>query len=140
MKVLFRPLKESDHNFILSTWLKCEKSDGLDFKCQPRIFYRCHEEEIKRILETSGGFVACPDDDHGQILGYAVLSGNCLHFAYTKVLYRRHGIFKGLIAACGNPSEYSRAVRMCLLVKKYLGKYNPYRFWRDNGKEKDKTN
>jgi len=132
MKITTRPICEADHNFILSTWLKCEKMDRLDFKCSPGLFYSEHEKEIKRVLNSCSGLVACPDDDNTQIFAYIIYSGRCTHFAYTKALYRKMGMFRRLFCESGEPSEYSRAVRTVLSLRKYFKEYNPYKFWRGN--------
>mgnify|MGYP006270041487 CR=1 FL=1 len=95
-----RDLLEWDVNFIYQTWLK-GLYYGSDFWKQMKgdTYYSTYKRLIERILVTPGTKVkiACLKEDPEVVIGYAVYTGDTLHWAFVKPQWRKMGIAKAII-------------------------------------------
>ena len=102
MIVLYRPGVAADLDFILSSWLRsCRNRHYFDAWDNDAYYndasgFQAWVKAVLRRPETVQT-IACPDDDEGQILGYAVTGPNVLHYVYVKQPFRKGGIAKGLV-------------------------------------------
>lgn len=127
-----RPMREGDVNFILSTWLRSYyeelKRNGSKGVAYPKddVFFQGHQAEIKaRLSEMSVKVCVAPDDDN-QIIGWAAIEGDTVHYVYVKQVFRQMGVARNLLSE-HNFADYSHHTRF----SKYLNKglvYDPYRF------------
>jgi GNAT superfamily N-acetyltransferase len=145
--ILIREYKPEDRSFIISTWLKGNYSQMAAYRVAANYFvkpvseayFKHHGAIIERILNdpTTTIFVACNEEDQGQIFGYAIMGDDCFHWVYTKQVYRRNGIAKKLLEAC-DFSECSIASHMSndfgFLSKYFKQKvnFNPYIIQKDD--------
>lgn len=132
-----RPLRESDMNLVLSTWLKSfyealkYYSGGSIRVPYPRddIFFQGHQAKIKALLLTpSVKCMVCvaPDEDN-QILGWTVYDHETVHYVYVKHFVRKMGIGKKLRECAGTALKYSHHTKHSRYLNKGLT-YDPYRF------------
>lgn len=133
-----RPLKDSDYNFVLSTWLK-SYYEALKYYASgsvrapyPKddIFFQGHQAKIKGLLLTPGVqclIMTAPDDDN-QIIGWAVFDEGALHYIYVKHVFRRLGVGKKLREAVTAPvTIYSHHTKFSRHVNQGLT-FDPYKF------------
>lgn len=91
---------ETDINFIFSTWLK-----GLRFgndwflAIDSQTYFHNYQKVIEAIIAKPQTTIpiACFKEDPGVILAYAVLTGDKLHWAFTKPAWRQMGLAKSII-------------------------------------------
>lgn len=127
-----RPMIDGDVNFILSTWLKSYyealRHYGAKGCPYPKddVFFQGHQEAIKDTLKTSQALVCVAPDDDNQIIGYAVLNGNCAHYVYVKQVFRQMGVAKALLKDA-KLTSYSHHTRHARHINKGLT-YDPYKF------------
>lgn len=99
--IRFRYYRDSDENFVYSTWLNALYFGNLWFGQIPeKIFNYNYRQFIKKILSTDGVLccIVCLREDEDVILGYSVSNGNdILHWIYIKEAWRKKGIAKLLI-------------------------------------------
>jgi GNAT superfamily N-acetyltransferase len=141
--ILIREAIESDHAFILATWLRSAYAatsktvnDNKVIKLiKPDIFFREHQELIKQILSDNKTFtyVACAEDYQDQLFGYICVHGDCLHYLYVKQPYRKNGVATKLIEEIGSDSIINHSHwsgDFVHLSRKIKSSYNPYIFFR----------
>lgn len=80
---------------------------------------------INRLIDRSEIFVAHAAGVPDEILGYAVIEGDVLHYTYVKSVYRRHGIARGLVRS--RAKRYTHRTRLGEKIAKALNLgYDPY--------------
>ena len=127
-KFVVRPYIASDKNFILSSWLK-----GLYFgndwfsEIPANIFFKNYQKVLETILghpDTELSVATLPDADD-VILGYAVHSGDTLHWVFIKGAWRKLGIARALvpkrITTVSHLTETGRSLK-----HKYKYIFNPF--------------
>lgn len=90
--------KETDTPLIYASWRNATWFDShTDDEIDPK-FFRLKTKEIKTALSDLTAIVriACLQNNHDQIIGYAVLNGSTIQFVYVKLDYRKQGIAKML--------------------------------------------
>lgn len=127
--LILRPANESDKNFLLSTWLKSYYVHGNAYrKPNQTIYYKEHQEFIKRKLESCIVTIATTTEDETQIIGYIVNDPECTHYLYVKNLFRGFGIAKKLMEGNKRPT-YSHHTSYSDQVNKGMS-YDPYSFYK----------
>lgn len=123
----------SDVPFIFSTWLRGYRRSSFARPIPSATFFSIHHQVIERILSrpSTQVYVACAPDDHDSILAYVVSEPQVLHWLYTKMLYRGHGLAKALIKESGlDPADmtFTHLSEMGpeLQARYPHAKYNPY--------------
>lgn len=130
-----RPMKSGDTNFILSTWLKSyydtltTYSKKAQAKIAPpnEVFFKEHQEKIKKVLESANTLICTAPDDDNQIIGYIVTESGTLHFCYVKHVFRKFGVAKRLRLQVGKLENYSHHTPLSKYINKDLI-FNPYKF------------
>lgn len=102
-QVKTRAAKESDANFILSTWLKSYRESDFAKSIPNEIYFSFHQTLINRILtnENTALTILCTPEDEDQILGYIVYNTKApiIFFTYIKYTFRRLGFGNMLFSA-----------------------------------------
>jgi len=125
--LILRPANETDTNFLLSTWLKSYYVHGNAYrKPNQSIYYKEHQDLVKKRLATSSVTVATTSEDETQIIGYIVCDADCIHYLYVKNIFRGFGIAKKLLAGNWRDS-YSHHTAYSDQVNKGM-QFNPYLF------------
>jgi GNAT superfamily N-acetyltransferase len=97
--VVLRPVRESDLNFIRSSWLKSYRP--LYTMVPNPVYYAVYHGVVEGLLArpTSRTVVACASDHDDHILGYACAepTEQRFHWAYVKEPFRRIGIGRALV-------------------------------------------
>lgn len=132
--ITIRPVRDTDINFILSTWLREYKQSDICRRMRDREYFDSYEPMIKEVLARSSPLIACFSSDEDVIAGYLVREyqsdANCIHFAFTKDSLRKMGIFKSLIKEANFTggvyfTHWTSPVNS--LINKYDFIYNPWR-------------
>lgn len=144
-QITFRPVKESDLNYIYSSWLEDYLSSHhtkvKTYKLQSHValmpknlYYKEQRELIAKILKKSKVIVACNTEDEEQIFGYIVYRSlgletelTILSWVYVRPIYRSFGICKKLIEKAG-PIDVVTHVTPARrwFLKQYNLIFNPY--------------
>jgi hypothetical protein len=72
-RVILRPVKESDYNFIYGTWLNnlwYNKENTTTLTKDA--FYKVHHIRVEKALKIKPAVIACTEFDPDLIVGYAV--------------------------------------------------------------------
>lgn len=100
LKAAIRNYKESDKNFIMSSWLRGFHGSFCTGPIRDNMYWHVYKLEIEDILENPDVSirVACSSSDEDLIIGYSVEeSGHVLpviHWVFVKPMYRRKGVAK----------------------------------------------
>ena len=130
--VKVRDYLPEDKNFIYASWLRGLYYGDAGFKDVPKdVFMQHYHDVLERILEspTIKVKVACLQDDHSVILGYAVVSdvSPTLYWVFVKAPWRKIGIAKSLIPEDLKTVTHMTALGKSILKKKYPAVvYNPF--------------
>lgn len=132
--VKYRPHKESDINFIYSTWLKSYRQSSWAEMMPNSVFFSQHAEIIKQIIArpTTSITIICNPEDEEQVYGYLVSEANhsILHFAYIKYNYRKLSMMKTLLSTFGKSTHNTFITHLPRhfnnIKDKYGLIYNPY--------------
>lgn len=144
---LIREAEADELSFIYATWLNSFQSNSfLAQACRKTIFFN----EYPRILDTilakplTKVLVAFFPDSPTVILSYLVYEPMLLHYAYTKEVYRKHGVAESLVLeAFSTPLKNNQFISFTHrtfnaepILEKYqaLLIYNPFKLY-DSSKE-----
>lgn len=102
--VHLRPLRESDLNFVRSSWLKSNARTVRGVVAQDD-YYRLHWEIAMGLLDRPlvRAVVACSRDDEDQLLGWACGEASTpraralAHYVYVKRTFRGQGLARALV-------------------------------------------
>lgn len=93
-----RQPKASDFNFIHSTFLKSMHKDSKLGKSVPTtLFFAEFAKTIDYLLEQAEVLIACDKDNPDVIFGYLIYEPGIVHYAFTKLAFRRLHIARDLI-------------------------------------------
>jgi len=110
---LLRPVQDSDVRFISETWrrhyelspiVQVQKQDG---GMTDEMYRKRQDVLIGRLLGGESALVAAAPDDptflYGWLCGLSdpITGIVWIHYAFVKSEFRRHGIFRALLAALG---------------------------------------
>lgn len=128
MRAIIREIKDEDHAFILSTWLKSYYDLMVGHKPPKFIFFKEHQKAIKGCIKE--GSILCNDEDPDQIIGYVVHSGTTLHYIYVKNVFRNLKLARQLLdskkfESYTHHTSYMNKLKLSLI-------YNPYLFKEGN--------
>jgi hypothetical protein len=117
--------KLSDHNFILSTFLRGLYYGETWFSEIPKDIFMDNYKVIANALINSPKVVikvACLPEDLDTIIGYSILSSDyqTVHFVYIKKIWRERGVAKTLL-----PSHLTYVSHLTALGKLLLSKLKP---------------
>lgn len=123
--VKLRPLRPSDYNFILSSWLRSYRNSRFGKGFTNDVYYRSQTDVILGLLSTATTLVACLPDDEERIVGYIVSQMEPMgehfwvHYCYVRHTYRRFGIARQLAkAATGHESDNLRVTHWMPVCRK----------------------
>lgn len=103
--VRIRPMRDSDLNFVRSSWLKSYRRTVPDVLND--VYFRLHWEVAMGLLDRPGvrSLVACSSADDDQLIGWACGEpgaggkGRALaHYCYVKHTFRGMGIARQLVS------------------------------------------
>lgn len=115
-----------DMRFVSASWFESYWKATMVQEMPEYASYKAGQDAlIRRLVERSQVTVAFAKEVPDEILGYAVMEGEVLHYAYVKSVYRRHGICKGLIRS--RAARYTHKTRLGEKVAETLElEFNPY--------------
>jgi len=136
VKVLIRPFKPEDANFIISTWIKSSYSNATGYREKQSTYHKGLEHLIKKKYEAGElmPYVACLEGDEDLLLGFAVYGNDyTLHYCYTKEAFKRQGICKALLSfMLRNKTEITVSFwtkDIAFIKKLYKVNYNRFKFF-----------
>lgn len=103
---IVRAAEPGDQNLIWSSWSRsyCESIDHprLAGFIRRSIFEEAHKGMIKELTAKARVLVACSPDRNDQVFGWICFDlPATLHYVFTKLVFKRHGIARLLLAASG---------------------------------------
>ena len=121
-------------NLIFATWLRSYEASSMMSKLIPRdTFFAEHHRVLERIFARGPTVkLAVLPDQQDVVLGYAVVEGQVIHYVYVKPAFRRYGIAKALLGACGIRPKFTYTHHTYILRTDLHGKvkdavFNPYK-------------
>lgn len=124
-----RDLKESDENFVLSTFLKgLYYGDSWFSQIPKNIFMDNYKKVAQALVKTQVIKIACLKDDPDVIIGYSILSHDyqTIHFVYVKEKWRKRGIGRSLLPQYPNAVSHLTTLGKSLLNKLNNPNFNPF--------------
>ena len=99
-KVVVRPATESDHAFVMDSWLRSfGKGRTWIFRgVQGDRFYSGHRRVLGEILDRSVVMIACLQEVPDAVLGWVCVEAECVHYLYVKNKYRRKRVASELLS------------------------------------------
>jgi hypothetical protein len=125
---VIRAATEADTHFIHSSWFSSLWSSWAKGRISRAVYEREQPKRIKRLLYASEVTVAYFPEVPDEVLGWACIQGESLHFAYVKGIYRKMGIARGLVE--GRAKCYTQRVEAKegrALMSALSLEYNPYK-------------
>lgn len=127
-KITFRPIRDTDVNFILATWLKTYKYSGdLPARVRDSEYFSTYEPILKELLSRATVTVACLIDDPDVVIGYVCYEPEMLHWVHVKESWRNLGLAKLLVVKSG-VSETARFTHWTQPMKSIVNKYPTFIF------------
>jgi hypothetical protein len=106
-----RPGTPEDHNLVLDSWIKSHRRNCYREHLDTFSYTRGQEWLVKQLLERCSLLIAAYDEDPSFILGWAVTSSNCVHYAWVRHAFRRKGIATALLKPYLNqPTIYTHPI------------------------------
>jgi len=108
LPVRIRPAESQDGPVIYNSWLKSHASQNKDIPSWA--YYPLHKEVVRRLLGSSVVLVAAGSTPESQEDIYAWICAQrserflTMHYAFTKVIFRKRGLFRALLDGL----DYSR--------------------------------
>lgn len=94
-----RELREPDHNLVISSWLQSYADSRQLSPFSKHVALMALHGRIERmVFERPELFcVACAEQDDNQVLGWACIEDDTLHYLYIKRRFRKEGIGRDLL-------------------------------------------
>ncbi len=116
-----------DLKFVRASWFESFKQGGFAPQVAFPVYRDGQDAIIERCLEASRTLVAFSTAVPDEVCSWVCIEGLRLHYAYTKLVYRRFGIALRLACSIANPVEHTHDTRAGRSFAARVGtKYNPY--------------
>ncbi len=125
-----RDYRQSDHPFIMSTFLKGLRfGNDLFREIRSEVFFKEYQKIVESLLShpNTEVKVACLSDDEEVILGYSIHSkdGTKAHFTFVKSAWRGIGICRALVPPTVKTVTHITKTGLSLARKHNLD-FNPF--------------
>lgn len=101
LSVGIRTGQETDHAFVLSSWIKSYKQSPVVSREPHAVYFPFQKGIAERALKVGSLVVLCNPSDHDQVYSYAVVERRpaslILHWLYTKAFCRKLGFARLLL-------------------------------------------
>lgn len=128
MTPLIREASQADLHFVHSSWFSSLWSSWARGRINRKVYEWGQAARIHRLLNASNVTVAYLAEVPDEVLGWACIQGDALHYVYVKGSYRRMGIARGLVE--GRVRWYTQRVEAKegrALVARLDLEFNPYK-------------
>lgn len=125
-----RRASSDDLRFIHSSWHTTFWKTNAKRTTEWSVYKDEMDQRIDRLLARSETLVATAAEVPDEILGYAVLEGDVLHFAYVKSVYRGMGIAKGLVRGRAKWYTHATGAPGVGFAKEVGMQFNPFKMER----------
>ncbi len=120
-----RHATEDDLKFVRASWFESFKQGGYAPQVAFPIYRGGQDAIIEKCLKVSCTLVAYATSVPDEVCSWACIEGDKLHYVYTKLVYRRHGLALNLIN--DKLKEHTHDTRVGRSFTARIGtKYNPY--------------
>lgn len=115
-----------DQKFIRSSWHRNYWKTWACKRIPWESYWPGQDRRINRLLERAHTLVAFFPEVPDEVLGWACIEGETLHYIYVKAAYRRSGIAAGMTR--GKVAWYSHATNEAgkAFMENVGAKFNPY--------------
>lgn len=130
-----REANQEDVNFIFASWLRSYRASKWAKQITNTVYFAEHHKVLERLLKNNKVFVACHNDDPGQLYGFICADKIdnifCLHYIYVKQTFRNLGIGTMLLNAFEHDPNFAavythHAPMADRLAPKYNMVHHPY--------------
>lgn len=102
VRFLTRPLRDSDHPFTYSAFLKSYRESDYTDGIPNTEFFEVHKQAWAAILARWTVLIAHPEGDEDEIAGFIAFKGRTVAWLYVKKTpWRRMGVARLLLEAAG---------------------------------------
>lgn len=124
--ILVRPyVPSTDHNFILSTWLKSYRDANFCKGVPSEIYYKEHGRIVEWLLANHSTLIAVDPEAPNVIWGWVNGTSKTLNYVYVKHAFRKMGVAKTLILHANVEQPYL-VTHLTPLVQQDNIIYSPY--------------
>ena len=91
--------EEGDLGYIIDTWRQGYAPKSALARFDRDVYFRLMARHIKALSREPGAVVriACDPADEDTIIGFAMLTGDELHYVYVREKLRKHGVARSLL-------------------------------------------
>ena len=124
--IVIRQASADDVALVTSSWLESHREQGDNRWMSNAVYFAVHRPRMVGILDRASVAVACNPDDAWHIYGWLAHHGAVVHYAYTKHVFRRMGVFDRLHEYAGRPSVATHTGHLYpKLAKRYGFRFDP---------------
>lgn len=127
-----RPATPDDLKFVRASWFESFKQGGYAPQVAFPVYRAGQDAIIERCLKAGKTYVAFSTAVPDEVCSWVCVEDTTLHYVYTKLVYRRHGIAIALVVHAFNqvknkPTEHTHDTRVGRSFTARMGtKLNPY--------------
>lgn len=127
-----RPATLDDLKFVRASWFESFKQGGYAPQVAFPVYREGQDAIIERCLAAGRTWVAFSTAVPDEVCSWVCVEASTLHYVYTKLVYRRHGIAIALVVHAFNqtsrkPTEHTHDTRVGRSFTSRMGtKFNPY--------------
>lgn len=108
MSIEFRPMRPDEDAFVLSSWLRGFRYSPWAGVLPTNGFFEAHRTHFTEVMATRARVVVAENTDEQpphNLLGFIVYEPDrkpaCLHWVYTKFVFRKKGVARALLYHAG---------------------------------------
>lgn len=93
-------MRESDRNFVLSSWLRsysAKSFDARDYGERRTQFFDDYVHVVRSLLARSQVIVACLREEPDVVIGWMAIEGDALHYVLVKPRWRQLGVARWML-------------------------------------------
>lgn len=100
LSLVIRPAKESEDGFVYTGWRASFEKESSINRYSRRVYQRMMGDYMRAIRAEPGAetLVAADPEDDDNLLGFAVLNGDTLHYLYVKPTMWKVGVVPAMLA------------------------------------------
>lgn len=113
LPITIREMREGDRNLVFSSWLKSNATSATARVAGHTAYYSGQHALIERLMQAGTVRVVCSQASPDTIVGWASMEPGVVHYVWVREEFRRAGVAKMLLSACGPRVEYTHRTDLC---------------------------
>ena len=124
--IVIRRATADDVPLVTSSWLESHREQGDNRWMSNAVYFAFHRPRMVAILDRADVHVASNPADPWHVYGWVACEPGVLHYAYTKLVFRRMGVFDRLYDAADKPLIATSTCRLhSELTRRYPITFGP---------------